>query len=567
MIRVSGWFWLSAVLLPIGSPKSVRAQVPTLEHFYPVGALIGSTQMVQMIGSPGVWPPQVWVDSPGLTFRPQTNSGFFSVELSPSASPGPHLVRIHNAEGASATRFFIAATEAQTAEIEPNDEFRKPQIIPALPALVNGRLDKSGDVDSFAFELKDGQTLVASLEAYVLASPVDAVLRVLDPGNSQVALNHDDGVTFDPRVTWTAKTAGRYVVQVFGFAYPAGSDIRFSGGNSSVYRLHLSGGPVVSHTLPLGIVLGQAEPHTLVGWNLPISPMLSTLGAPIGVADGRGMSLYRVAGVPSPFRALLGIGTELLESESKTGTNAPLSLPVPGAITARIDRPGDEDRFRFRAEKGDRFWIEVKSASLGFALDAWLKVENAAGNELVRNDDSNGADPALEWVAPDTGEFLAVVGNLLHQGSESALYRLSIEKPLPKASASVAATSFVVKGGETNAVKVSIKRQYGHVAKLKVSLEAPPDGLIAPAVDVEGKQSEATLSWSTKPDVKPFSGPVRIRLADAEGRFLSQAIFSMVTAGTDNGVPNGFGRLLIESTSQLWLNLTATNPPSGGVKK
>src|SRR4029453_10666821 len=103
-------------------------------------------------------------------------------------------------------------------------------VVEHLPASLNGRLDKSGDVDSFGIALEAGQTIVASVEAFTLASPVDAVLRLVDFRGVQVAFNHDDGRTLDPFLAWTAKSAGTYILQVFGFAYPATSDVKFTGG-------------------------------------------------------------------------------------------------------------------------------------------------------------------------------------------------------------------------------------------------------------------------------------------------------------------------------------------------
>lgn len=538
------------------------AAAPTLEHFYPVAATLGTTQAVQMIGAPGTWPPQVWVDAPGLVFRPQTNSGYFNVELASNAPAGPHWVRLHNAEGASAARFFVVDTLPQTAEVEPNDEFLRPQGVSALPAVINGRLDKSGDVDSYAVDVKAGQTLVARLEAYTLASPVDAVLRVVDPEQVQVALNHDDGVTFDPLVTWKATQAGRHCVQVFGFSYPAGSDVRFAGGNAYVYRLHLSTGPVVHHSLPLGTVPGSNQLHRLIGWNLPASSAASSVSASLGPADGRGVIPVKAPLAPDSFGVVLGKGSEILEAEpNDTPSQAP-RIDAPVAVTGAIDKPGDEDRYRFHAEKGERFWIEVKSASLGIPLDSWLKVEDASGKELVRNDDTVGADPAAEWVAPSSGDFLVAVGNLLHQGGSNLLYRLSLEKPLPSLTATVAAQSFVLKAGETNVVKVALRRQFGFNSKVRVTVEGAPTALVAPAVEVDGQQAEASLTWSASSNAPAFSGPVHIRVSDLSSHRLTTATFPVISSGTDNGVPNGFGRLLIESIDALWLNLIPAPPPA-----
>src|SRR6185369_1290791 len=208
---------------------STFAAAPALEHFYPVALQAGTTNTIAAIGKFDPWPPKVWVDSAAISFKAETNIGKFSVEVATSALTGPHLIRVFNEQGASTLRFFIVTREPQGSEQEPNDDFTKPQVIERLPISLNGRLDKSGDVDSFAVTLETGQTLIASLEAYVLGSPVDAVLRLVDSHGLQMALNHDDGRTLDPFLAWTAKAAGAYILQVFGFAYPANSDVKFTG--------------------------------------------------------------------------------------------------------------------------------------------------------------------------------------------------------------------------------------------------------------------------------------------------------------------------------------------------
>ena len=52
--------------------------------------------------------------------------------------------------------------------------------MPALPAVITGRLGKTGDVDCYAFDLAAGQTLNAILDAQVIASPADGALRLID---------------------------------------------------------------------------------------------------------------------------------------------------------------------------------------------------------------------------------------------------------------------------------------------------------------------------------------------------------------------------------------------------
>ena len=240
---------------------------PVLNHLSPVAGQQGTTVAVTATGKWDAWPPQVWVDVPGVIFKPGKSAGKFDVEIAKDAAPGPHLVRLFDARGASAPRFFIVAREPQTLEAEPNDDFHAPQKIAALPATINGRLDKAGDVDSFAVTLKRGQTLVAWMEAYVLASTFDGMLRITDADGSVLAFNHD-GRTLDPFLAWTAPRDGTFIVQTMGFAYPGTAGVAFTGGEGCGYRLHLTAGPFVWHTIPLEIPRGKKTPVELIGWNL-----------------------------------------------------------------------------------------------------------------------------------------------------------------------------------------------------------------------------------------------------------------------------------------------------------
>lgn len=541
---------------------NANAAVPTLDHLFPAAVQVGTTNVVTSVGKFDPWPPKIWVDAPGIVFKPETNSGKFSVEVATNAPVGPHLVRVFNEQGSSGPRFLLVTSEPQLAEAEPNDDFKKPQAVVNLPASINGRLEKSGDVDSFAVELKAGQTLVASLEAFTLASPVDAVLRIVDGRGVQVAFNHD-GSTLDPFLTWTATTAGRYVVQVFGFAYPAESDVKFTGNSKCVYRLHLSRGPYLRHTLPLGVQRGVSTHLSVVGWNLRSNTMV-----PIDASQLPTNTTQALLPLPGHDNALLipiGEGPELIEHEPNEACATANRLEIPSAVTGRIQRVGDEDRFSFTASKDEKFLIEVQSAALGFPLDAWFKVENAKGKELAKNDDSAGRDPKLEWTAPEDGTFVAAIGNVLQRGGAEYLYRLSIERAMPSIKFNLSDTALAIAPGKTNEFKVTTKRLHGFKTKLAIASKALPDGVSLEPVDVPEKGGEVVLKFAASPEAKPFSGPIEIVATEAESGIEHRAVAGLTSSTENNGVPGGFTKLVIESTDQIWL--TVLPPPETKTEK
>ena len=546
---------LLLALMVGGWSVHLHAGAPTLDHFYPVAVQVGSTNFVAAIGKFDPWPPKVWVDANGILFNAETNSGKFTVQVATNVPVGPHLVRVFNEQGASGPRFLIVTREPQSSEQEPNDDFKKPQTLDALPVSLNGRFDKSGDVDSFAVTLESGQTIVASLEAYTLASPMDAVLRLVDSRGVQLALSDDDGRTFDPLLAWTAKSADTYILQGFGFAYPATSDVKFTGGSACVYRLRVSHGPCLHYTLPLGVQRGARTTLRLFGWNLG-----SSIGREFEF-DGSGLQPdAKLATLEiSPFENALalpvGDGPELIETEPNNSTNDATHIEVPSAVTGSIQKPGDEDRFMFASKKGEKLLIEVQSASLGFPLDARLKVEDARGKELAKKDDSVNADPALEWTAPEDGTFFAVVGNVLHRGGPEYLYRLSIHRAVPGVKAVVANNAFTIEPGRTNEVKAKVTRLLGFQSKLTVSTKGLPEGLAAEPVEVPENGGDVTLKVVASGDARPFGGVIQILVLETESGTEHRAIAELISSTTDNGVPQGFKKLVIESTDQLWLTV------------
>ena len=52
-----------------------------------------------------------------------------------------------------------------------------------------------------------------------------------------MAFNHDNGRNLDPFLTFTTAAAGRFTLQVFGFAHPANAEVRLHGSDAAVYRL------------------------------------------------------------------------------------------------------------------------------------------------------------------------------------------------------------------------------------------------------------------------------------------------------------------------------------------
>jgi hypothetical protein len=542
-------------LLAAGAANAFAA-APTLDHVYPAGGQLGTTSQVTLIGKIDPWPPRFWVDDGAIRFVAGTNKGECSLEIDAKAAVGPHFIRIFNDDGASRPRFLLVDDQPQTREKEPNDELPAAQSIAHLPATINARLDKTGDVDLFAISLNAGQTLIASVDAYVLESPLDAVLEVRDARGVEQAWNHD-GRTLDPFLVFTARESGRYIVQVMGFPHPATSEIRFHGNDKCVYRLHLNSGPFLSHTLPLGVSRAGHTKLELFGWNFASDTPREFDWVCQSSDDGKADLRLHAPSLENTWKLPCGDGPESIELEPNDTIAQARQVDVPSAISGCIQAPGDEDRFLFQAKKKERYRISVQSAALGFPVDAWLKIERTNSTQVERNDDRGGPDPELEWEAGSDGTFVVAVGNLLHRGGSNCLYRLVIRRGIPDYKATVSEHSLAILPGSTNELKVTLNRQNGFTNQIFVRLTGLPEGVSSEAIDVPEKRGDVTIKVVSATNAPPYNGVFRIiTVADGKERAVP---FSLVSTSEDNGVPGGFRELVIPSTEQLWL--TVRRPP------
>jgi hypothetical protein len=513
-----------------------RAAQPALTHMHPAGMQVGTTASVQLTGKFEPWPCNVWTDSPGIVFAPAKDARTFDVTVAADVKPGPHLIRAFNDDGASAPISMVVDRVPQILEVEPNDDFRAPQKLTGSTGTINGKLGKSGDVDSFLVALKKGQTMVSWVEAYVLAAGFDAMLRVVDSNGTTLAFNHDH-TTIDPFLVFIAPHDGDYIVQTMGQKYPASTDIHFAGGEDCVYRLHVSTEPFVRNTWPLAVQRGKKSTVMLEGWNL---------AAPRAEIDDT---------APPQFPVTFSDVPELTE------TAEPQTLPIPSGVSGRIIGVAHEDRYNFTATKGVALDLSVTGPTLGSAIDARLRVLNPEGKELATNDDSGGAsEPRLLWTASTDGTYTAAVSDLTQRGGDLFFYRLQITDANTPATATIASHSAKLEAGKTAELKVAVSLPKPFPFKLRLSANNLPEGVTAPEVDVPEKGGEVAITLTAAPAAPRSSQPFTLTLREVEGGKQYPVLFKMISTSEDNGVPQGYRKLLINSTDQLWLTLAAPPP-------
>lgn len=547
-------------LLALAFPVAASA-APVVDQLFPVAFPAGSTNAVALVGKADPWPPSWWADHPGIALLPGTNAAACRIAVAPGVPPGPHWLRVFDPDGAAAPRFLVVVPAPDLAEAEPNDHFARAQPVNRLPAVVQGRLGKSGDVDSFAVSLRAGQTLVARLEAHVLMAPVDAVLRLVDTRGVERAFNHDDGRTLDPFLAWTAPADGTYVVQAYGFPHPGSSDIGFTGNDRCVYRLSLADGPWLSHTVPLVAQRGVTNTLVPAGWNLPPSPASVPVLAP-AAPDAREL-VFRIPGAANELAVPLADEPQSVEREPNDTRADAQPVPFPGAVTGRFERRDDVDRFAFDLPASPVEFV-VQSASLGFPVDVRLRVEDADGKAVARADESTPGDPSLTWTPPKAGRHFVVLDRLVQRAGDRQAYHLAVRTPRREVELSLAEPSVALEPGRTNELKVAITRRGGHTNALAFRVEGLPPGVSAAPLEVVGTAAEGTLRIVAATNAAPANVPARV-VARVGGT--DQPVpFPLVSGGENNGVPQGYKHLVAERLDQLWITVkpARTNAPKPG---
>ena len=535
---------------------SIHAAPPQVDWFFPIGAQRGSEALAQ-IGGKYNWPLRVWCEAGGIRFAPEKEKkGFYRINVDKDVTPGPYLVRFYDDNGSAQPRVFFVSKAVDVPEKEPNNEMLKPQMVENLPAVIHGKFGKGGDVDSYQFSLKKGQTLIAHMDAYTAGVSMDALMLLRDARGVKLSFNHD-AHSLDPRLIWKCTRDGDYVLQMACFKFPANSNSSFDGGADRVYRVTLTNGPWVRHAWPAGVSKGVDARVKLGGWNLNNDE--------VKVEDPKGEEMVLpTEAVNGPLRLPVSTHVQKVEEEPNDNNATANLIRFPATVSARIDKPGDVDRYAFEAKKGERYRFDIDSFKDGFLLDAELAVEDDNGKELLANDDSNKKrDPLLDWKVPTDGRYCVRVRSLLNKGGMEYFYRLHFGKPEPSFNATVGAPQFAVNAGATNEVKVTVNYLDGYKGKLTVSAASLPKGVSADPVVVE-KKGAATLNLVAAPDAPLFSGPLALSVSAEEGGGRKNVICELTSSGVNNGVPQGFPEYIIPETTHFWFTVL---PPKKVEKK
>ena len=240
--------------------------------------------------------------------------------------------------GKTNPRSFELGTHPEVQEQEPNDRPNQAQPV-ETPVIINGRINKPGDQDTYTFEANAGQKLVFDVMARRLGSPLDARIRlgpVASFNNNPPIVDDTKDDRFgmlthhaDPTLTHTFRRAGNYTITI--------DDVQGHGGPEYAYRLHIT----------------PSQPD----FDLRVMP--DNLSVPLGGNVVVQFRAYRLDGYDGPIRVIaegLPPGFTFGNAEIPKGKNtAVLTLAAPlnaktGAYTPRFFAEAEIDGKTVRHE-------------------------------------------------------------------------------------------------------------------------------------------------------------------------------------------------------------------------
>jgi hypothetical protein len=511
-----------------------------VDRIYPLGGKRGAKTRFQLFGQ-------------GLPAEP--------VEIAlPGDGPRDYLYRYAAHDKPANPVLLDVADLPEFVETEPNNEPGQANAL-TLPAMLNGRIDKAGDVDYWSFPGRKGEIVTFEMRARQLGSPLQAVLTITDNAGKELAKAEASGTQLDPTLNFTPPADSTYFVRV-------AEKVASRGGPEFAYRLRVApqtpgfrlqiaadvlsvprGGPAklkvtaerqggFNDAIPLtveGLPNGGTVANTTIAANQNAVEITFTAdksaaidATPVtvrGAVTIAGQAVTRTATLPAPARGGPEVDSVLLA----------VALPVPFKLVAdydmrystrgsthrrtyRVERNGYDGPLEIRlADRQARHLQGVTGPTLTvpagvnefeytIQLPPWMEIGRTCRVCVMATGVVKDGETEHEVSFSAVGQNDQIVTVV-----ETGRLGIEIEKP-----------TLTVKRGESVTLTAKVLRGKGLTGPVKLELVMPEHmrGVSAEAVTVAADQVSGTLTIRFARDrVGPFNMPLTLRatLTDDSG--------------------------------------------------
>lgn len=225
---------------------------------------------------------------------------------------------------------------------------------------------------------------------------------------------------------------------------------------------------------------GLAETVTLqltIAADAPLGNREIRLKTPLGLSNPLVFCMGQLPEITAPAAI---VTNDPAAGRKKTAPTAKASPPtdvtLPAVLNGQI-MPGEVDRYRFTAKRGQRLTIVAQARALipylADAVPGWfqatLALYDSQGHELAYDDDFRfNPDPALAYTIKTDGQYTVAIKDAIYRGREDFVYRITLgELPF--------ITSIFPLGGRAGTV-TSVEILGWNLPVDKVALDAPPHG-------------------------------------------------------------------------------------------
>ena len=281
---------------------------------------------------------------------------------------------------------------------------------------VEGVIDYQGDSDYFRFTAEEGEFYQVDV---ALGSLPDSVLTLLGPDRWELAYNDDHGDSLASRVVWEAPESGDYYLVVEAAGFDAGSytltishstivddhgndidDATVAAvgadvegvidyqGDSDYFRFTVEEGQFYQVDVALGTLRDSVL--MLLGpdrWELAYNDDHGDSLASRVVWEAPASGDYYLAVASAGFDAgsyTLTVSHSTIVDDHGNDIDDATVAAVGADVEGALDYDGDIDFFRFQAEQGQSYQIDV---ALGTLDDSIVELYDADGSLLDTNDD------------------------------------------------------------------------------------------------------------------------------------------------------------------------------------